>query len=162
MLSSRGAPWAPPPLHIVRSQSHFGMCDTEGFHCLFLLFSAGSWAFSFISQSVSSLFSLWCAWGGHCKDTCVCRVRVSASCPICLISPITAWIGLALVPPLSVSSLDLFSRSSCFISELSPLLEPFRMRRLPGVCLKHFRPENSFPKPTSKCSGSSDHDSTSR
>lgn len=143
VFSSRGASWATPPLHIVRSWSHFGMCDTEGFNCLFLLFSAGSWALSFISQSVSSLFFLWCVCGGsHCKDTCACRVRVSTLCPICLISPITAWVGLEIVSPLSVSSLDLFSRYSCFMSELSPLLEHFHIRRLPGVCLEHFRPEN--------------------
>lgn len=63
------------------------MCDTEGFNCLFLLFSAGSWALSFISQSASSLLFLCvCVGGGHCKDTCVCRIRISALCPICLLS----------------------------------------------------------------------------
>lgn len=57
------------------------MCDTEGFNCLFLLFSAGSWALSFISQSASSLLFLCvCAGGGVTVRTPVSAGSGSQPC----------------------------------------------------------------------------------
>lgn len=71
VFSSRGAPWATPPLHIVRSQSHFGMCDTEGLNFLspFLCWLLGSLLHFTVCLFI--IFSLVCVGGGHCKDTCV-------------------------------------------------------------------------------------------